>query len=49
MIREWFRRNRAGFGGGIDLVVIPRSKAAQLETGALWRDLDGLVCRGPQR
>ena len=48
-IREWFRRSRAAFGDGVDLIAIPRSQAVQLETAALWRELDALVARGPRR
>ncbi|MFL2936305.1 MAG: ribonuclease P protein component [Myxococcota bacterium] len=42
-VREWFRRERGTLPASLDLVVIARKRAAQLDTVDVFRSLDRLV------
>jgi ribonuclease P protein component len=44
-VREWFRRERAGIRASLDVLVIARSAAAELESAALSSQLTALVAR----
>jgi ribonuclease P protein component len=39
LVREWFRRYRARVHTPVDIVVIARSGAGQLEAEVVWREL----------
>lgn len=45
VVREWFRRTGREQVRRMDLVVIARAAAAELETPAAWRELSSLVSR----
>lgn len=42
-VREWFRQERGRLAPGTDWVVIARRGAAELETRALWAELEELM------
>ena len=42
-VREWFRSKRGSLPDSLDLVVIARKRAAQMDHTELHRSLDGLV------
>lgn len=44
-IREWFRRERAAWTAGLDVVVIARRQAAELDAAETDRMLSALVAR----
>jgi ribonuclease P protein component len=44
-VRDWFRRERQQVGGPLDVVVIVRRGAAELESSELHRQLSSLVSR----
>jgi ribonuclease P protein component len=45
IVREWFRRTGRGQIGRMDLVVVARARAAELETADAWRQLTSLAAR----
>lgn len=45
LIREWFRRSRAALPPHVDLVVIARAPAAELDAAGLWTDLAATAAR----
>jgi len=48
-IREWFRCARASFPGSLDIVVIARRQAAELEFRCSCRQLSRLIAEGSAR